>query len=185
MVDKNVLTKTGVDPKYINKSNLKDIKKLNIGSKIKKSCIITIEEFIKIHNYNNIVIININDSKDKNNIIVNKTLEILDNNKINAFITSNSQEIIELLLEKETNAKIGVYVSDDSKWKYSFDFYIVPKENINIDEIEAKIFNGHEIFIDEINSIKDFIALKDKVPNLINNCFIISKVPTLIKDQTL
>ena len=93
MVDKNVLTKTGVDPKYINKSNLKDIKKLNIGSKIKKSCIITIEEFIKIHNYNNIVIININDSKDKNSIIVNKALEILDNNKINAFITSNSNLI--------------------------------------------------------------------------------------------
>ena len=42
MVDKNVLTKIGVDPKYITKSNLKDIKKLNIGSKIKKSYIITI-----------------------------------------------------------------------------------------------------------------------------------------------
>ncbi|MGN1000883.1 MAG: hypothetical protein ACI4OG_02990 [Bacilli bacterium] len=185
MADKEILTKNGISPQYINENNLKDIKKLNIGSKIKKSSIITIEEFIKNHNCNNIVVININDSKDKNCIIVDKILEILHNNTINAFITSNSQDIIELLLEKDTNAKIGIYVLDNSKWRYSFDFYIVPKENINIDEMERKILNGQKIFIDEINSKKDFIELKNNIPNLINKCLIISRIPTLIKDQIL
>lgn len=149
-----------------------DVKKVNIGTKIKRNYILNINDIFKIQDINYIII-----NLEGNNInIIDKIKELASKNtQVNFYITSSNKEILEKLFEENKNYKIGIFVDDTKDLSYSCDFYII--NNIHLLKDLDKLFNQNKtIFINNINTKNDL----NKILNYSINYNIISIHPNAL-----
>lgn len=184
IADDEILRLKGINKKYINNNNYKDIQKLNIGNKVKKHYLITIDElFNLLKNSDKYIILNLIDECENNQILVDKIKKITDSYS-NIYVMSSSIDIINLLLSSNLNAKIGINITENSDWNYILDFYCVTYPNIlNTSEIYEKYKQGKEIMISNINSLAGFHRITKILNEIVFNTFIITKIPVQLKSH--
>jgi len=181
VVDKNTLLRTGINKEYINNNSLNTIKKLNSGTKIKRNSLLSLDELLKIWK-NKLLIINLIPTHNKDNEILNKIAK-LSSKYNNLMLISQAQFITDKLLSLQPDIKVGIFIDNPEKWKYSFDFYVASTSNLDIIEIKEKIKNKIPVFITEIKNVENLSSLKNKLNDNINNIYFISNNIELINND--
>lgn len=147
---------------------LSDIDKYNLGTKVKKHNIITLDKLLKIFdNTSKLLVLNI-DSHNNNKILVDKLISIINNYpNDNIYIKSSSKEIILYIKDKIHNAHIGAVIMDREKyfWNLDLDFYSISLNDISLlpikSDIEKKLIKNKFIMLNDINNIDNFNEVKN------------------------
>lgn len=152
--------------KNINEYNYNYLLKYNLGNKIKKYFILTLEEVFKIYNNNTKkIILNTNDLE---------TIELIEDlskdYNINLYIETNLKK------EERSYNKIGIKLNlyNLGYINYKYDFCTIDFKNLK-DYLQIyKIKKHKEVMFHNINTKKDYIELEKKTKNYIGNIYIIS-----------
>jgi len=178
LLNEEVMKKTGIDVQFICEHTFSYLENLNIGTKVKRNKIISIDELLKTYKHKYIVV-NIKENQYRNDILVKTLFKYVNNNtNIEWFLMSNSSKIVNLLYSQETNAKIGKIVNNYKDTTYSFDFYSTNIENINLFPDKKDSI----IVINDVNTQNDLIQLF-KYKNNFNNLFAITNNYGLITNK--
>ena len=168
-LDDEIKNKLKIDDSYIKNHNYKDLVKLNLGTKVKKSNIVSLYEIAKDLDDNTNIIIDAKSYNSLNFITeLKKTMSKFSN--INWFIYSDSLLFLNELINENSNQLIGIYVTNKLALNYSFDFYVIEKQYLNND-----INNLSKIFIEGINSREELKKILLQTNLNKDNIYIINK----------
>lgn len=134
LLNEEIMKKIGIAKEYIHNNSFDKIENLNIGTKVKQNKIISFDKLLQIYT-NKYIIINLkeNHNNDRNSMLVKNILNCTkSNSNIKYFFTSNSLNILNLILEENVDVKVGKFVNNSNDTNYSFDFYTVDVNNINL-----------------------------------------------------
>lgn len=158
-IDDNLKKKIGFNYEKI---FIEKIKKYNIGNKIKKHQIMTIDKIFEIMEKTKsqkIVLLNILDCYDQNSKLIDKLRELEQQYpNINMYLTTECDELKEYLITSSFQAKLGF---NSNTYCPNQKFYIVNYENINYSNLKNK-----EIIV---TNIKKMAELKDINRNIVGN----------------
>ena len=165
LLDDEIKKKLAINNSYIKSHTYCQLKKLNIGNKVKKHLIISLNELINISNNQDNIILNISDNIDISTLknIINKNMHI------NWYISSYSLDMLEKLLNENPIYKTGIFIKDINNLNFSFDFYIIDKLQLKDIKVIEKLKTLNNVFIDNISSKKELNYFNKK------NFFFISK----------
>lgn len=168
-LDDEIKNKLKIDDSYIKNHNYKDLVNLNLGTKVKKSNIVSLYEIAKDLDDNTNIIIDAKSYNSLNFITeLKKTMNKFPN--INWFIYSNSHFFLNELIKENKNHHIGIYITNEEDFNYSFDFYVIKKQHLN-----NNINNLSKIFIEGINSHEELKKLLMQTNLNRDNIYIINK----------
>lgn len=139
-----------VKNKLINHQTLKQIKKINIGTKQKPQKISTLNEFLKNIKTNKIILIEIKNIT-KNYKICTELLKIISKYKLNIYICSFNEDLIKYINYHKKAIIVG-YGQNIKKLYHNYDFNMV---SILYKDV---IKNQKETFIFTINNYKKLQA---------------------------
>lgn len=164
----------------INKIPYNELLKYNIGTKIRKNRILTLEEVLKtcINSSKKIIIELVNCD---NNLLLVESLVELTNKYPNAniYLKTDVKEIIIYLKEIANNCKIGAIINnyDNYFWMLDLDFYVINCSKINSNFISKKVNNKIMMF-EKIN-VKDYFKYSRN--NYDNSYLVIDNLKEIIK----
>lgn len=171
----NVLVVSSVDKifnKKITENNYFDLLKLNLGSKVKKHCILTLKEVFEIYNNSNNKII----LKPFDDTIIDDINELASNYNVNMMIEANNKN------EYRNNiCRVGINlnINNLSYIHYDYDFYIVNFKSLK-DFLQIYKFRTiDEIIFYNIKNKNDYEKLKEITKNYLGN------ISILIDDYSL
>lgn len=162
--------------------SLDRLKRFNYGTWIKRSTISTLDEVLSKLNSSSMIIIELKDEQEKNNILVNKTLEIINKYpNLDIWLKSFSKDII-LYLKQYSNYPVGILINDKDRklLDIDVDFYSISQKIINNKMVENLLNQNKNIMIWTVNTEKEIDLLKKELGNNINKVYIISDKPLII-----
>lgn len=134
LINQQILKSLGINEQYINDNTLSEIKKLNIGTRVKKNQVVSIDDLLKIFT-NKYILVTLKENQDssKNYLLVTVLLEYVNKYpNIKWYLTTSSTNILNLILSHNTEAKIGKIVNSEQDSDYSLDFFSTDINNINL-----------------------------------------------------
>lgn len=146
-----------IEGKYLKDLNIEEIRSYNIGCKIKKAHIPTLEEVLDRIDTNKIIIIELKNEKEKNEELCKEVLNILSlYTDKNIYLQSFNKDIIEIL-KYQNMYKIGVLVNENNKelLEENVDFYSLSKHIATNELIEKLLSENKEVMLWTINSDKE------------------------------
>lgn len=170
---------------------MNDIRKYNLGTKVKKHNIVTLDNLLKLFgNTNKLLILNLENHGNNNKAFVDKFINIINNyNNNNIYIKSSCKEIILYIKDRVNRANIGATITNNEQyfWNLNLDFYSISVKTNSLTSLNNNIINqlnqNHDIMLNNINNMKEYNIIKDTLgENIINKAFIItSNAINLIK----
>lgn len=153
-IDDIGLTRLGINQKYVNEHSFKHLRKLNLGTKVKKNFILSLNEITSFIPPKKVIIANVIPPFNKLDIIVDKIVQTTKkNSNINWFITSNYKFVLdELLKVPDRNFKIGKFIIEEYDLNFSFEFYLIRKSQLDNINMKEKIKLLNMVFITNITS---------------------------------
>ena len=171
-------------PKHkISDLTLADISKYNLGTKVKKHNIITLEELLELFKVTTkLLVLNLENHGENNAAFVNKTIEIINRYpNDNIYIKSPCKEIILSIKDKIDKAYTGAVIRNEGKyfWGLDLDFYSISVQDASLlacdSNIKKQINQNHPIMIGDISSYREYNKIKDYLgDNVMNNSYIIT-----------
>lgn len=151
-ISKEKCESMGIDEKYIESHNYNQLCNINCGTKVKTNNIITLERLLKIVSDDMYILINIKPSIFKNEIIINKISNVINNiNHSNYFIFSEDFQMVNSLIFNKNNIKTGILVNNDYEFNYAYDFYVINRNVDNSFNIENINSNSTVFLYDDCN----------------------------------
>lgn len=164
----------------INKIPYKELLKYNVGTKIRKNRILTLEEVLEncLRLSKKIVIKLVN--CDNNLLLVESLIELVNRYSTeNIYLKTDVKEIIIYLKELANPCKIGAIINnyDNYFWDLDLDFYEINCSKVNMSLISKK-FSNKTIMFEKID-IKDYF--KHARNNFDNSYLVIDNLNEIVK----
>lgn len=157
------------NPNYkISNLTYTELQKFNLGSKVKKHWIITLEDVLKLfETTTKMLVLNLN-SHGKNNSTFTQTISYLIEQypNDNIYIKSPCKEIVLDMKDKENKAKVGAVIMNTEPyfWDLNLDFYSVSIQHANINEcskyVKKQMDNNRYIMMGDIDNPNLYETIK-------------------------
>jgi len=161
ITDRDSLMFTTKGSGYLEKNTYKDLLHFNVGTKVLNARVVTLKEVLDIYsNTNKKLILNLDYQGVRTNQYTYQLLDLIRNYpNIDIYLKSFDEEILSILKSSNTNAKIGVIISDDNldEINNNYDFYVINSYLINKDTHIEKINSNQEIMTELIKNSGDLI----------------------------
>lgn len=178
------LTKNTLGKGLVSKMDYHDLKKVKLLNKTYKSYIPLLKEILDKYQSNKIIILNLHDAIDKNEVLVNKVIKLIDNYPdYNFYLETSSKELLQELIVKNIciinkNYRIGLRFTTNAYWCNNKTLFCDTLYNDANDSIN--FYN--QVLVHNVNKRQDLVNFmkyldKDKINDLI----IISDNPKEIK----
>lgn len=167
------LSKNTLSKGFVSKTNYYDLKKVKLPSKIHKYYISTLDEVLRKYQSNKFIILNLHDSLNKNELLVDKTIGLLNNYpNYNFYLETSSIDILGYLIEKANGYKIGPRVMEyPISCTNNISFCDISGNNIN-----ENVNSYREVLVRNINCMEDVTRFLKSIDNE-QNIFIITDYP--------
>ena len=191
IADRDSLMFTTKGSGYLENNTYNDLLHFNIGTKVLNARVVTLKEVLDIYNNSNKkLILNLDYQGPRTNQYTYKLLDLINNYPdINIYLKSFDDEVLSILKDSNTKAKIGIIIDNDNleELDNSYDFYVFNSYLINKDIIIKKINSNQEVMTELINIGGDLINYYYRYGEyVLNNLYIISdNVSSLIKEMNL
>lgn len=191
IADRDSLMFTTQGSGYLEKNTYNDLLHFNIGTKVLNARVVTLKEVLDIYsNSNKKLILNLDYQGTRTRQYTYQLLDLISNYpSINIYLKSFDEEILTILKEANTKAKIGVIINDDNLEEIDnlYDFYVFNSYLISKDIFIEKINSNHEVMTELINTGGELINYYYRYGEyILNNLYIISdNVSSIIKEINL
>ena len=191
IVDRDSLMFTTQGSGYIEDNTYNDLLHFNVGTKVLNARVVTLNEVLDIYtNTNKLLVLNLDYQGDRTIQYTYQLLELISNYpNVNIYLKTFNDEIIDILKNSNTKAKIGIIINDDNleKLEEDFDFYVINSYLVDNDTIIRKINNNRDIMTELIDSSSDLINYYYRYGSyILNNLYVISEnTATLNKEIQL
>lgn len=162
---------------------LEDLQKYNLGGKVKRHSILTLEETLKLFQTTpKLLVLNLNSHGFNNLELVENVVSLINQYpNDNIYIKSSCKEIILEMKKRINKAKIGAVIMDlDSYfWNLDLDFYSISVQKTNISEcsshIQKQLENHRFIMMGDIHDSKAYENIKNMIGHeIIDKSYIIT-----------
>lgn len=162
---------------------LADINKYNLGTKVKKHTIITLEELLELFkNTTKLLVLNLENHGDNNDVFINKVVQIINNYPYdNVYVKSPCKEIILNIKDKINRAHTGAVIRNDEEyfWRLDLDFYSISVQDASLlacdSNIKKQVNQNHSIMLGDISDPNEYNKIKNYLgDNIMNNSYIIT-----------
>ena len=179
IVDREALMFTTKGAGYIENNTYNDLLHFNIGTKVLNARVVTLKEVLDIYNNSNkMLILNLDYQGEKTSKYTYQLLSLISNYpNINIYLKSFNQEILSILKNSNTKARIGIIINDNNleKLNNEYDFYVINSFLVNKDIITRIVNNNKLIMTELINTSGELINYYYRYGNyILNNLYIIS-----------
>ena len=178
------LTKNTSSKGLVSKMNYHDLKKVKLLNKTYKSYIPLLKEILDKYQSNKIIILNLHDAIDKNEVLVNKVIKLIDNYPdYNFYLETSSKELLQELIVKNIciinkNYRIGLRFTTNAYWCNNKTLFCDTLYNDTNDSIN--FYN--QVLVHNVNKKHDLVNfMKHLDKDKINDLIIISDYPKEIK----
>lgn len=164
---------TNIIPKPINKIPYKELLKYNIGTKVKKHRILTLEEVLeKISTYSKMLVIELV-TCDNNLLLIGALIKLTSEYpNVDVYLKTNEKEEMLYLQEIANNCKVGTTFFESNDFLENLDFYSIDYSKVNLDVILKSFNNRSIIMIENMNIIETSEQLKksnDRIYLIVDN----------------
>ncbi len=150
-----------------------ELQKFNLGSKVKKHWIITLEDVLKLfETTTKMLVLNLNNHGENNSIFTKTIFNLIDQYpNDNIYIKSSCKEIVLDMKGTENKAKIGAVIMNTEPyfWDLNLDFYSVSIQHADINEcskyIKKQMNNNRYIMMGDIDSPNLYENVKSSLSN--------------------
>lgn len=178
------LTKTTLSKGLVSKMNYHDLKKVKLLNKTYKTYIPLLKEILDKYQSNKIIILNLHDAIDKNEVLVNEVIKLIDNYPdYNFYLETSSKELLqELIVENicmiNKAYRIGLRFTTNAYWCNNKTLFC----DTSCNETNDSINFYNQVLVHDVNNRNDLVNFmkyldKDKTNDLI----IVSDNPKEIK----
>lgn len=179
IADRDSLMFTTKGSGYIENNTYNDLLHFNVGTKVLNARVVTLKEVLDIYsNTDKILVLNLDYQGLRTKQYTYQLLSLISNYpNINIYLKSFNKEIISILKQSNTKARIGIIINDNNidEFNSDYDFYVVNSYLIDKNNIISKINNNKLIMTELINNSSDLINAYYRYSDFIlNNLYIIS-----------
>ena len=179
IADRDSLMFTTKGSGYIENNTYNDLLHFNVGTKVLNARVVTLKEVLDIYsNTDKMLVLNLDYQGLRTKQYTYQLLSLISNYpNINIYLKSFDKEIISILKQSNTKARIGIIINDDNIYEFNndYDFYVVNSYLIDKNNIISKINNNKLIMTELINNSSDLINAYYRYSDFIlNNLYIIS-----------
>lgn len=179
IADRDSLMFTTKGSGYIENNTYNDLLHFNVGTKVLNARVVTLKEVLDIYsNTDKILVLNLDYQGLRTKQYTYQLLSLISNYpNINIYLKSFNKEIISILKQSNTKARIGIIINDNNidEFNNDYDFYVVYSYLIDKNNIISKINNNKLIMTELINNSSDLINAYYRYSDFIlNNLYIIS-----------
>ncbi|MBQ7104451.1 MAG: hypothetical protein IJN90_01195 [Bacilli bacterium] len=179
IVDREALMFTTKGAGYIDNNTYNDLLHFNIGTKVLNARVVTLKEVLDIYNNSNkMLILNLDYQGEKTSKYTYQLLSLISNYpNINIYLKSFNQEILSILKNSNTKARIGIIINDNNLKEIDneYDFYVINSFLVNKDLITRIVNNNKLIMTELIDTSGELINYYYRYGNyILNNLYIIS-----------
>lgn len=171
---------------------LDDINKYNLGTKVKKHSIVTLEELLELFKTTpKLLVLNLENHGINNEVFISKIVNIVNNYpNDNIYVKSPCKEIILNLKDKINKAHTGAVIRNNEEyfWGLDLDFYSISVQDTSLLEcdnnIKKQVSQNHLIMLGDISNSTDYNKIRNYLgDNIMDNSYIItSNVVNLAED---
>ena len=191
IADRDSLMFTTKGSGYIENNTYNDLLHFNIGTKVLNAKVVTLKEVLDIYERSNKkLILNLDYQGIRTSQYTYQLLDLINTYpNIDIYLKSFDDEILTILKEANTKAKIGIIINDENLEEIdnSYDFYVFNSYLVNKDDYIKKINSNIEVMTELINTGGNLINYYYRYGEyVLNNLYIISdNVSSLIKEIKL
>ena len=191
IADRDSLMFTTKGSGYIENNTYNDLLHFNIGTKVLNAKVVTLKEVLDIYERSNKkLILNLDYQGIRTSQYTYQLLDLINTYpNIDIYLKSFDDEILTILKEANTKAKIGIIINDENLEEIdnSYDFYVFNSYLVNKDDYIKKINSNIEVMTELINTGGNLINYYYRYGEyVLNNLYIISdNVSSLIKEINL
>lgn len=180
-------------PKHkISDLTLADISKYNLGTKVKKHNVITLEGLLELFKTTTkLLVLNLENHGENNNIFIDKIVQIINNYpNDNIYVKSPCKEIVLNIKDRIDKAHTGAVIRNGEGyfWGLDLDFYSISVQDVSLLEccnnINNQVNQNHLIMLGDITNSNEYKEIKNYLgDNIMDNSYIItSNVVNLAED---
>ena len=158
------------------------LKRFNCGTLLKRERISTLDEVLNKLSPSSIIIIELKDEQNKNNILANKVLKIIEKYpNLDIWLKSFSKEIVNKLQEYSQNP-VGILINKDNRelLDMDVDFYSISQKVINNEIVDNLLKQNKNIMVWTVNDENEIMSLKNNLGYNFERVYIISDRPLTI-----
>lgn len=191
IADRDSLMFTTKGSGYIENNTYNDLLHFNIGTKVLNAKVVTLKEVLDIYERSNKkLILNLDYQGIRTSQYTYQLLDLINTYpNIDIYLKSFDDEILTILKEANTKAKIGIIINDENLEEIdnSYDFYVFNSYLVSKDDYIKKINSNIEVMTELINTGGNLINYYYRYGEyVLNNLYIISdNVSSLIKEIKL
>lgn len=191
IADRDSLMFTTKGSGYIENNTYNDLLHFNIGTKVLNAKVVTLKEVLDIYERSNKkLILNLDYQGIRTSQYTYQLLDLINTYpNIDIYLKSFDDEILTILKEANTTAKIGIIINDENLEEIdnSYDFYVFNSYLVSKDDYIKKINSNIEVMTELINTGGNLINYYYRYGEyVLNNLYIISdNVSSLIKEIKL
>ena len=179
IADRDSLMFTTKGSGYIENNTYNDLLHFNVGTKVLNARVVTLKEVLDIYsNTDKMLVLNLDYQGLRTKQYTYQLLSLISNYpNINIYLKSFNKEIISILKQSNTKARIGIIINDNNidEFNNDYDFYVINSYLIDKNNIISKINNNKLIMTELINNSSDLINAYYRYGDFIlNNLYIIS-----------
>jgi len=188
IVDRESLMFTTKGAGYIRDNTYNDLLHFNIGTKILNARVVTLNEVLDIYsNTDKMLVLNLDYQGNRTEQYTYQLLELISKYpNVNIYLKSFDEDILNILKNSNTKARIGIIISDNNleRLDNSFYFYVINSYLVDRDTIIKKINSNKLIMTELINSGGELINYYYRYGNyILNNLYIISDNTNNLKND--
>lgn len=179
IADRDSLMFTTQGTGYIKDTTYNDLLHFNVGTKVLNARVVTLNEVLDIYsNTDKMLVLNLDYQGDRTEQYTYQLLSLISNYpNINIYLKSFDKEILSILNNSNTKARIGVIITDNNleELNNNYDFYVINSYLVDRDNIISKVNSNKLIMTELINTGGDLINYYYRYGEFIlNNLYIIS-----------
>lgn len=179
IADRESLMFTTKGSGYLQDNTYNDLLHFNVGTKVLNARVVTLKEVLDIYNNTNkLLILNLDYQGERTSQYTFQLLDLINQYpNVNINLKSFNEEILSILKNSNTRARVGVIINDNNlnEINNDYDFYVFNSYLVNREEIIRKINNNRDVMTELINSSSDLINYYYRYGSyVLNNLYIIS-----------
>lgn len=176
---------------FVNKIEDIELKKLltyNVGTKVQKQRIITLQEVLEIfQNYKKELILELMDQGEKNALFVDLVMVAIrpyQDDQIK--LKSENEELFRYLEAEQSNFQVGIVLRESSQrnWYLDASFYDIALPLLSEFNIREKTNQGKIVMLDQINRMEVFDLVYQEFQDIFESLYIITSSVSSINDST-